>query len=642
MAFAYVDDFSGGICDRSPASLEGNEMEDSLGCYAQGGVFILAPTWHRRTAAIPAGDRVLAGVGREDGTSVVVLWNATNGYRYHILSAAGAWATPAPRPIPWPAGTAPAAVHGTWSPAGTVLVSDTAGNWPWVVEHADDSLVTLDSKDVRVRREDQYIVGVTTEANVFTKVAAATSTETSSFKNANAITLTAGVRYVSIASDFVFQAVELEFDNASGITGSIAWLDANGLPARSYPGAVSGNRFKVAPDWDAGAMARTSRNAYNASTGATVGVGKFRAVVTLDGTYEGRELRSVTVSHEQYFRTVLDGISPHIVALHRDRVVFGFNNAVQFGFTNRLNGWEPRMQDYFAQGGDRITALKSHGGYLLAMLENGIHAITGNSDDTWGKQMLADYVGTTTPDSLESIMGMMLFADAENRLSVLQGQSVRQVTRHCKKPMEAERMAGTWAAHVLEYDKVIVLARRGAGARAFIMDPDTMRPDRGGGFKVSVYPVEAPAPDPPAPIEITWVDRDRTPHAVAGNRIYTFDGAPAPSGRRSWVKIPLYAGGDPSGHMVKRVTVRVSYGADDPGRADDLVIEFYRAEVLAQTIRVDAEVVEQSKGIIRRAVVPARGVATVKVDTGRRRLFSITIDYHGRPPGGHQVQVATR
>ncbi len=640
MAYSYRQDFSGGVNGRVATALEPVEMEDSLNVYARGGVLEPALGWVLLDAAVPSGKRVLAGVPRPDRTSVVVLHGAGAGYEYAILAADGS-ALSAARALPGWGGAAAARVSGVWTPSGTVVVCAAPGLWPVVVLD-DNSAVTLESLDVRLRRPGvDYQVGVTALANLFRKDLVSPDVE--DLGSGDQVTLAAGQRFVTVASTVTFQAVRLTFDDVAGVAGKLWFLDEDARTGATpfddadvvAVGSVSGAELVFEADWDP-AMARTSSEGFGGVADAVVGRGQIRAVIRLAGAYEGKELQAVAVEHRQYLRLVLYGQTPHLVELHRNRVCLAFGDSLQFGPYNRLSGWELR-QEYFSYGGDRVVALKSHTGFLAVLMDHAIHAITGNSDENWGVTKLADSVGTAAPESVESDIEWLVFSDRVGRLSMLRGADVRQVTRHCARWVDAARGSGTLATHLIEEELLLVLAHGGAvkvtgdalpaaleegDGLAFVVAPESLRSDVGGGWKVSVFPFIAPGV-----VAMSWTTVDRRPVVVVGSRLYRLEGmVPA----RRYVRLPTRSG-DPSGQRVSRVTVTVTVGTPPEG----LTLSYVRAGgVVLRTVVVGAEEVAQRRGIVRRSVPATLGLVSVIVDSGNQTLLSITVEYYGRHPGG--------
>ena len=651
MPLAYRDNFGGGVNERAPALLDvAVEVEDSLNLYSRGGALRRAPGWVDLGPA--SAGRVLAGAGLPDGASVVVLWSETGGYQWALVDTARSGAAPAAAPAEplraWPGGAAPAAVQMRWTPRGTVAVCAQEGCWPYLLDprHPSHPAVLLEERDVRTRAADELDIGVTTKGNLFQAATNLSEAETADFDGSVPIALTqtgeaTDVRFLSIACDTAFQQVRLEFGAmVTGMSASLWFVDDGGrvdmaVEAPATASAV-GDEITLAVDWSEDLLAR-STVAYNGVAGATVGAGDVRAVVELRGVMPGATLTRVSVQHAQYLRLVLGNVSPHLVALHRNRLVFGFGNLIQMGMSNRLDGWEP-LQEVFQYGGDRLTAIHTHTSFLAVLLAGGVHAVTGDSHYNWGTQKLVDFSGTLASESVASGEGYLVYADADHNLVLLAGATVRQVGRHCAAMFAASRGSGSMALHALTNGMVLLLFHGGEASavsgdvdgdgaavsrwRAFLVDPENLRPDVDGGWRVSVFPFEGP----PAAVEQSWTLQDRTPVAVAGGRVYRMEPASAPT--QAWVKLPGYVSGDPSGHLVRRLTFQVTGGG-----GSDLVVRYIYGGALGPALRTASEEVAAQRGIVRWSARPRLGVVSVMVDLGSRLLISVTLDYFRRSPG---------
>ena len=632
MPNAYIDDFSGGCSDRSPSTLDPNEQELIRNCYSRGGVLRPAPGWERQGAVVPGGYHVVHAVGRPDRTSVLVLASASDN-RVAILSADGNTVSP-PTIIDGWGGTRE--VDATWTPRGTVVVA--AGQWP-VVVLPDNTIVTLDSLDVRTRGTDEYRVGVTNEVNLFKKTKDSPQTDDFDSEEDEDLTFTAVTEYVSIASTGTFNEVVLKLDDVTGVSATLHFVDDEAEPdsdTLTFEVVTNADNERVLMakrDWTPELMAQTSSKAYrdrgtNERDGSTIGVGQVRAFIKLVGQV-GKKLKAVELRHTQYVREVLLNKQPHLVELHHNRVMLAFNDTfLQFGAYNRLNGWEQR-QEYFTTGGDRIKALKTHAGFLAVFMDHAIHAVTGNSDRTWGQAILVDYTGTKTQGSVESDLGYLFFADRTNRIAMLSGEDVRQVGRHCRDTLTKARGGGIWATHILEEDTLLLLPHGGPATEptAFMVDPEALRQDRSGGWKVSFFAIDLPG----GPVAASWTTVDRRPMVVVGGTIYRMDDSPTTVPNMS-CRLPLYVGGDPTGNRVRRIVLRVKIEA--VSATDDITMTYLREGLPIPPVTVSAAEINRKGGVVRRSVPIFLNVASVLVESRRRPLLSVTMEYFPRYPGG--------
>ena len=447
----------------------------------------------------------------------------------------------------------------------------------------------------------------------------------------------------------------LYFLNEDAVLGSPVDL-VRGPLVRGTSTAVrdaTDNTLTFEVDWDSNTLGKTSTAAFKDEVddpipNATAGVGWIRAVVELEGDLTGLRLGerdrefdrdSVQLSHTQYLRVVCSNIAPHLVSYYRNRVVLAFEDTIQFSPYNQIARWEP-AQEYFRQGGDRVTGLLAHDNFLAVFQRGAIYAVTGNSDENLGVETLANFSGTTTPASLATDAGFVFYSDVANRLSMLiRATDVRQVTRHVQA--RVDRIVGengTLAAMVRADDSFLVLAHNGPttgdGRSAFIINPDTLRQDqRTSQWRVSLFPIDLPDPLS-EPVSLSWQTRERVPVVVVGRYIYSLD-HPTEKMSNSWMRVPLYVGGDASAADVKRVTIKVSVDCDDP-----LTLRYYAAGAgypppPAGPVEVTftAADVFRLRGVVMLTVPVCRDVVEIEVRCGRRVVKSLAMEYHVRESG---------
>lgn len=653
--FRYRDNFAGGACELPLSLLGETEVEDCRNVHARGGVLQQCPEWIPLGVSVPQGKAVKAGVSRPDDTTVLVLWDATAGYTVSVVDADGATMNDLGDVPDWTAGDG--RVQGIWNPRGTVLISDQPGNWPAVVL-PDDGLDTLDSLNVRVRGEDEYQVGIYNgEDRLFQS--SGESGEDVNFKNADPPFALSATSWVTIASDVTFNGITIRLTGTTaGVTGNLYVVDEDGEIASRSTATIDAGALVFNEEWD-NELGAVSANRYSIGgveqEGATVGVDGVRMAIELSNAGSA-QIDRIEVRHSQYFRQVCSNVSPHLAAYHRNRLVVAFDNIIQFGFVNDITRWEPR-QEYFVQGGDRITAMQSHENFLAVFQRGAVYAVTGSSDRSWAVERLADFSGTDSPDGTASDLGFLLYSDTKHRLTMLlRATDVRQIAKHYENKIDQFRgRNGEAAIHPREDDSFLVVYRNGAAQPSdeaseasdrtkdryvcLLAEPETVRQDpRTAGWRCSLFPVDGPGPDDAvhSPITMSWVTRDRVPVVVAGNVMYRFEGPPR-GPRKSWCTLPVYVGGDQSMGDVRRITVQVSVGIADSAGDDGLggveVCFYVGVEVLGRRLWT-ADEVYKSQGVLMCTVPVSRAVASACIRGGRRVLLSATLDYVTRVTSG--------
>ena len=697
MPFGYIDNFAGGMNEREPRTIDEIEVQDCLNVVADGGVFRHAPLWKQLTATLPADKQVVTGVTRQDGSTVLVFWSNADQYEYGILNEAGdsisdlapLWRSPTtanPYPLnqnqtPLTVLTEPAPVHGVYTPNGTVLVCEADGYWPFVVFNYNDGqpvpsgtrlrfgqyvpvtfdpnlALLLEEQDIRYRQAEDYRVGVQAEERLFSPAVEAGETNNWDPEEDGSQTVTKD-QFVIISSSLPYNFIDIRFAGRNrNLTGVRVWIVdinggsgfRNGVPQDNtvqqiFPSLNNINNFirmQIRMDWDE-RLAQPSLLNYNQRRAATIGTGQNRIIIQFqfaDGTSDEDKtvrLNSLDVRHNQYLRLVCDNKSPHLVTLHRNRVVFAFEDTLQFSPYNRIKRWEPD-QEYFREGGTRIKALQSHRNFLAVFMDTAIHAVTGNSYQSRGREKLIDYSGTENPLSTASDLGYLAYEDHSNNINMLLTESdVRQVLKHVEGRLERTRgRNGKAAFHVLQNDSLILIYHDGDRDTHYVVDPETLREDRGGGWKVSVFPFTGPSGDHTSTntVKASWSSLTRIPFCATANHIYRLETNPAVSdlaNRQVQYLLALHPGGPPSGYQIQRLVLDI-----DDSCAHDLSVEYinaFKKNRMGQLVYPDAEITRVEGSLL---VTVPYSIALLSVDitcAGPRLLRSYAFEYKQTGPG---------
>ena len=614
-------EFAGGCNDRPISTLEVNEFSDCRNVFSRDAVLQNAPIWEPVDNVSLTGN-VIFGVGRADGSSVLVF----NDYTYAILSAGETPTLSARRPLPGWTGTVEEGeeISGEWLKRGTVLVTSREGYWP-VVILPDDTAQTLESLDVRTRRASALTMGLSEQGELFHK------NEFPPVRTATraAVEVTATRRYISIAATEIINKVVIEGTLPATTTAKL-WFADEGMidfdTRENTPDATAtavNNTLTLMADWEVAHGADVD-TPFNGDTLAVVGEGQQRIVIELTAPdYDALSITKITGQHTEYLRAILGNRSPHLIAMHLNRLVLAFDDFIQIGLYGRFDGWEFE-QERFQQGGDRIEALESHENFLAVFMRDAIYALTGNSYRNWGVDKLCDYSGTTEHRSVVSDLGYLFYDDGNNEPTILAGggRDVRQVCRHVRQRLKNSRGDnGRPAAHVLANDLVLLMYHGQGDFICYLMDVEALREDRGGAWKVSTWPI-----DKPGATSVSWSLNDRRVMTVVGGALFRLNPDPEPDERApATVTYPCVAGDDPTMRTVRRVTVRVSLDCDD-----DVVLSL----VGGASITVPEDRVRALGGACRISLPPLLTPSQLRVSCGRRVLISVTIDYYSRAPGG--------
>lgn len=619
MPIVHRRDFSYGVSDRPPSTLDARELCDSRNLWWRG-VLEPCPGWEPipgpipdgatgpPAAEMPNGIAALDGCGCPDGSSLVVGHradavteaplppDAAAGYHVYELSETEdaereTWTVTHVGRLPWgdAAGdelevsfaahrdgvviadaTDPEEAPATWTPA--------ARNWPAVVTGAPGALsvVTIESLAVQERAWQEFRVGVSDQAGRFvtSEDEAQPDDWNGTAGRRKALTLTDDVHWLSISSDLVFNRVRLQVDPTTAQAvreAQLRFVSAAGNDAgsvRADPDAKTDvvdadGWIELHVDWSPALAARAAparpvRAPFNGVEQATIGRDDIRAVVDVRlASGVPATLWTLELAHDQYLRVVM-GEPPHLAALHNDRLWLATARYAQPSFVNNMTRWDPDDSEYFQGGGDRIEAMVSHRDYLLVLKQRACWAVTGNSFRNQGVVKLADNTGSVARRCVAGPR-IAIYLDLRFDLVVVTDGQTATATAHVHGRLKAALHPKRTALHWLDHGALAVAPPKRKPL------PETGETD-GACFWIDPEPRPAAdggvrlglfPVDGPGEVKASWGTADRGVTALVDNQVYRWRAATAlPLPRmRTQVDAPLYAGGPPEATAPRRVSI---------------------------------------------------------------------------------------
>ena len=532
-------DFSGGLNTYPIERLAPNELTSLANCY-----------WHRGLRSFKApraifadadGGHVRGAVQLKDSVdypvSLIAAYNAGTVTFYFLNSETE---TPEVLEIGTITGvSADATLEMVETNNGVIIVPSDASNWPYLATIEVDQTAFADSAttfelletaDIRQRSGLDLRMGITkiTLADLFqlaSNAAVPDDVITDDYRSGTDVVVasTTSAR-IWISSALTFNEIDVDYTFADAIVG-----DQPTLAIEAFLVAADGTYQSIDSitetivteqdgtwsfkwDWD------TDYALYNAGVlpvgsggtqGGPVGRGGFRALITVEvvpnsDTVPDLTIRGVNVRHTQYLRQVLHNNMPHLVELHNNRVFLAEGNFTQLSPYNRISGWRQNDQEYYNEGGSKVTALRSHGNNLAVFKERAIYYLTGNSYENWGKDKIEDNYGTLSHRSVQSLRDVLVFAETAGGICILAGENVRKVSNHLPEgflgPRAAangtvpnrEAVSAVYSPQSESVDYWMASAAEGvANRRLWRMDPDTLRVDQQTGeFGASFFPMD--------------------------------------------------------------------------------------------------------------------------------------------------------
>ena len=190
-----------------------------------------------------------------------------------------------------------------------------------------------------------------------------------------------------------------------------------------------------------------------------------------------------TLHNDQYLRQVLDDDRPQAACVHQSRLFMAAGNNIFLSDANAPTGWSLRRAEYFLDGGSEILSMLSFQNYLLAVKENAVHALFGNSMDGWAKRKLVDGVGTIAKRSFASTGDKAYWVGRDNIVHQYDGKSFSNVSKHVYPVIK-----GYSATNSVGFSKDgNYWLSFPSQSITMVTDPDSFRTDDAGDGRVSWY-----------------------------------------------------------------------------------------------------------------------------------------------------------
>jgi hypothetical protein len=196
------------------------------------------------------------------------------------------------------------------------------------------------------------------------------------------------------------------------------------------------------------------------------------------------------VSHTHYLSQILGDQKPDNVTTHKNHVFMSAQNQVQISAANQIksvpgrSAWRADRWEYFYEGGNKITALRSFNEYLVVVKNSAMFALTGTSWENWGTRPLGKY-GGVAKRGIKSIRGILWMIDHDGLYAFDGGNRVK-VSSHIKDDIEGYTMT---SAAIGEFGNYVYVSFP-SDSIVLLFDPDTFRVDQIGDIgegRVSFY-----------------------------------------------------------------------------------------------------------------------------------------------------------
>ena len=341
---------------------------------------------------------------------------------------------------------------------------------------------TLDRYDARTISTMDWIGGYryTTGTTEFVS-------QTSAFQGSSAALLTP----TTLSSDGHFVASNYPFTQA--VYSSVANLPSSAVVAWHYWTSTGWKVFTSAIELDPKFTTSTGRSTavdertlefpwftdwigYN-STAIPSLANKYAIRFTIPTqTTATPTFQKVVAKDIHYLTRIMADGRPHLVHTHNNRIFLGNGININYSPYNQVTGWEAAGEsgfEYFQDGGDKITALKTHNDYLLIVKPAALYGFYGNSYQNWTKRKLSD-LGGIYKRSVVSLGQVVMFLGREG-IRLWNGVDNFYVSHHIENDLETYDWTG---AAALNYRGHLWLALPASSVLLWA-DPDSLRQGAG-------------------------------------------------------------------------------------------------------------------------------------------------------------------
>ena len=191
----------------------------------------------------------------------------------------------------------------------------------------------------------------------------------------------------------------------------------------------------------------------------------------------------LALSNTQKFTEIVSDEKPLYSTAHASRVWFSFKDSVYVNYSrpNVLTGWRAEEYEYFEEGGSSVKGLASYSGNLIVFKDNGMYQYSGNNFNNFIKRRVSDK-GTVSHRSA-AVVGSYLFRACDDGIWVWDGIKDVKVSAHIQDDYDGWTKTDASAA---EHEGWYWLSFPSDGI-TLVCDPDTMRQDSMGTWRVSLF-----------------------------------------------------------------------------------------------------------------------------------------------------------
>lgn len=212
--------------------------------------------------------------------------------------------------------------------------------------------------------------------------------------------------------------------------------------------------------------------------------GRYLFRITFAVTSSAVTCDYTSVYHTQYLTQIIGGSYPTRVVVHNSRVYLAYGNTVNYSPYNAITGWRSNQVEYFVEGGQTISAMKTCGEYLAVVKGAAIYGLFGKTTEDLTIRKLIN-IGTPYGDTVVSIGGVLWFL-AEDGFRVFTGSSSVIISKHIDLSGVAAKKS---YAHSCEYmgDYFCTFETAASYSYAFRFDPDSFETTKDGNGQVAFF-----------------------------------------------------------------------------------------------------------------------------------------------------------
>jgi hypothetical protein len=192
---------------------------------------------------------------------------------------------------------------------------------------------------------------------------------------------------------------------------------------------------------------------------------------------------SAGMFHTQKLTEILGGEMPDHASVHGSRLWLSRDdsNIVNYSPPNVVTGWRDREAEYFLDGGKGVVSKIGYKGNLIVFKDNAMFAYIGDSFDNFVRRKVSGK-GISSPRSA-AVVKSFLFRVCSDGIYAFNGSEDVKISSHVQSDFNDLTITDACG---IEYNGEYWVAFP-SNSIAYVMDPDTIRRDESGEFRISIW-----------------------------------------------------------------------------------------------------------------------------------------------------------